>query len=305
MIPFVKALGDEIERAAAERLRRRRRLRISAAVLAVVIAVGGAAAAPAIFNDPEQLAAGSVACYEALPKQAHGASVLPPGERSPVEVCATVLRTDSPLVACDAGEHVAVFPGTEEACARAGMAPLPRGFDAARDKVNAFSRRVMALQAAAECIPPEELGRRIQRLLDRSGWRGWRVDVRLDLDSGPCGWATSPGGDGRRSVLLGAEDRVVTVTRGPTRSTDRLLSTVGARLWEEAWDRCYDEAGLRALAAERFPGRSVAFTRWEPPEDVEIEVTGPDGQPKQEGCATFASVTSAEDGVGIVVEVDP
>ena len=68
-----------------------------------------------------------------------------------------------------------------------------------------------------------------------------------------------------------------------------------------------DEAGLRALAAERFTpsGRAIEFTRWEPPDGVQVGVSGPDGQPKQEGCATFAGVGPAEDGVGIVVEIDP
>ena len=110
--------------------------------------------------------------------------------------------------------------------------------------------------------------------------------------------------------MLGAEDRIVTVTRGPRRSTAALLEgedSIGHRLWADAWERCYDEAGLRALAAERFTpsGRAIEFTRWEPPDGVQVGVSGPDGQPKQRGCATFAGVGPAEDGVGIVVEIDP
>jgi hypothetical protein len=109
----------------------------------------------------------------------------------------------------------------------------------------------------------------------------------------------------------------VTITRGPRRSTEALLSTVGSRLWDEAWDGCYSEPELRALAAKRFSGRTLSFTRYEPPDDAEVEVTGPDGRPKQEGCATIASVGPADDGAGIasvgpaddgagiVVEINP
>lgn len=91
----------------------------------------------------------------------------------------------------------------------------------------------------------------------------------------------------------------------PRRSTEALLSTVGSRLWDEAWDHCYSESELRALAARRFSGRSLEFARRQPPDDVEVEVTGPDGRPKREGRATITSVGPAEDGVGIVVEMDP
>jgi len=52
-IKFLKALGDEVERAAAARIAGRRgriRRRLAIGGLGFAIAVGGAAAAPAIFQ---------------------------------------------------------------------------------------------------------------------------------------------------------------------------------------------------------------------------------------------------------------
>ena len=209
-IPFVKALGDEIERM-ARRSRTRRRIVIGGLLFAVLAT--GVAAASGVFSTTERLATAAIACYD-QPSFDGGASMLDTGAATPVETCRRVQHTDGPLIACSARDHVAVFPsGRRDLCERLGLEPLPREYATARARVTALERDVKALEA--DCMPPAEFARRLQALLDRSpGWEGWRAHRRPDLDQGPCGFATGLNGDGSRSLVgsLDAESRRVIVT---------------------------------------------------------------------------------------------
>jgi hypothetical protein len=214
MIKFVEALGDEVERAAAARIagrrgRLRRRLAIGGLGFALV-ATGVAAASGVLSGSPEQLASSGIACFERASLNAN-VTVVPGDDRTPIETCRQLMGTDSPLVAC-ASEAVHVFPGGADTCRRLGMEPLPPEYAAARAKVEALERAVRRLERS-ECIPPPEFARRVQALLERSGWTGWTTWLRPDLAEGPCGAVTMPGGDGRRSIegALDAEGRRVIV----------------------------------------------------------------------------------------------
>jgi len=214
-IKFVKALGDEVEKAAAARIAGRRgriRRRITIGALSFAVATTGVAAASGVFTgSPEELASSGIACYDRASLDAD-VSVLSTSEQTPIETCRKVLDTDGPLVAC-AGRAVYVFPGEPGICGRLGLEPLPRAYTAARLRVGAFARDVMALERSAGCLPPHEFARRVQVLLERSGWTGWRTWLRPDLYEGPCGVVTMPDGDGSRSVegALDSEGRRVMV----------------------------------------------------------------------------------------------
>jgi hypothetical protein len=306
-IPFVNRLGDAIEQAAARRRRPiRRRLTIGA--IGIAIAASGVAAASGVFSSAEQLAAGPVGCYD-RPSFNANTSVLSTGEESPIDTCRRVLHTDGPLVACMADHHVAVFPGGADVCDRLGLAPLPAGYGPARAKVNAFARDVQALETSADCIPPRELARRVQALLDRTpGWDGWGTWLRLDVEDGPCGSVSGMGGDGSRSIegSLDADGHRVMVFGGAARSTTDLLygrDSLAAQIEDASGERCYTTAGLEALARQRLSGtgRAVSFRTGE----ISGEPIGPRAQRMREGCAIVYGVGPAADGYGIVVEIDP
>ena len=305
-IEFVNALGDEMERAAAARIagrRRRIRRRVTLGALSFAVAATGVAAASGVFNTPEQLAGTSVGCYD-RPSLEANVAVLSAGEGTPIETCRNVLGTDGPLVACANGA-VAVFPGRPGTCERLGLEPLPPEYDAARAKVLAFGRAVRAIETSEACIPPRELERRVQALLDRSGWTGWKTWLRLDLDSGPCGAVTGVGGDGSRTIegALDTDGRRVMVTRSATPALMKLLyeDNLGGELMDASGTRCHTRASLETLVQERVAptGRSVTFEAFEgagEPYDAR-------GRRLRDGCAIIGGVRPAADGRGIVVEV--
>jgi hypothetical protein len=200
-IKFVNALGDAIERAAAANIAARRgriRRRIAIGGLGFAIAATGVAAASGVLTGtPEELATTSVACYERADLSSN-VTVISVADGTPVETCRRVLGTDAPLVACAAGPQLVVVPG--RSCEAPGLQPVPAEYSAARAKVVAFHRAVADIERSADCIDLDELARRVQRLLDESGWEGWRTTVRRDLGPEPCGTVTTMGGDGRRSI---------------------------------------------------------------------------------------------------------
>jgi hypothetical protein len=302
MIPFVSALGDELERAIAARRRRVRR-RIGIGALSFAVAATGVAAASGVFNTPEQLAGTSVGCYDRASLDAN-VSVLSTGADTPVDTCRRVLGVDGPLVACANGA-VAVFPGGPGTCERLGLEPLPPEYDAARAKVLAFADAVRAIETSEECVPPRELARRVQALLDRSGWTGWKTWLRLDLDRGPCGSVTGVGGDGSRTIegALDTEGRRVIVSPSATPALVKLLyeDNLGGRLMDASGARCYTRATLEAMVGERLArtGRSVRYEAF----SSEGEPYDARGRRLREGCAVIAGVRPDSDGRGIVVEV--
>jgi hypothetical protein len=308
-IPFVRRLGDALESAAAARIaarRRRIRRRLGVGALGIAIAASGVAAASGILGGtPEQLAATSVGCYD-RPSLDANVTVLSTGTDTPVQTCARILGTGAPLVACAGEGAVHVFPG-RDTCRRLGLAPLPAGYAPARRRVNALHRDIAALEASADCIAPAELARRVQALLDRRGWTGWRAVVRDDIEEGPCAAVTGLGGDGRRTIegALDPQGREVFVVPGPSRSLEDLLygpGNLGARLQDASGERCYDRAGLEAMVRERVArtGRSLDLYAAEPPGEG-VELIGPRGQRLREGCAIVDDVGPAPDGAGIRV----
>lgn len=302
MIPFVQALGDELERAiAARRGRIRRRITIGAVGFAV--AASGVAAASEFFGSPEQLATTSVGCYDRADMTA-GVSVVSVAEGTPVEACRRVMGTDRPLVACADSAQVVVLPDTT--CAEAGLRQLPAEYSAARARFIALERAIAALEAS-ECIPPEALAERVQRLLDDSGWTGWRAQVRSDLSSGPCGTVTSMGGDGRRYIegSFDPREKLVIVTSEPPRALMDLLYApdgIAAPTMDATGERCYTVDGAKALARRRLAdaGRPLTFTVGSKP--AATDISGPRGDRLDAGCAVIVGVATTPEG-GILVEL--
>jgi hypothetical protein len=305
-IPFVKALGDELERAIATRRGRIRR-RIAVGALGFAVAASGVAAASGVFGPPEQLAATPIACYDG-PSLDSSASVLSAGDESPVDACRRVLRTDRPLVACRAPEHVAVLPGGPRLCPRLGLEPLPAEYASARAGVVELGRRLAAVEASADCVPLDEFVERAQRVLDRLGWTGWRVQVRHDLGRGPCGSTLAMNGDGSRSIegALSQERARLIVTPSPRRSTLELLYAPGGpgtRVMDASGDRCYSAGELEQLVRDRLPagGRTLTFATAARPAGSDI--AGARGERLDEGCAVIVGFSPTSDDRGIEVEI--
>ncbi len=266
-IPFVKLLGDELERA-AERARlepkrpwRRRRLGLFA--LAGALLVSGTAVATGLFSgDVERQAITHIACYDgADPDFSGSVAVIPPeagsANASPADLCRRELglagQPVPPLVACAREGRVAVSPGRgPAACAAAGFAPLDRGYVPARARAARLERRILAIEASADCIAPGELALRVQRLLGRTGWTGWTARVRSD-GGGPCGSVSVLGGDGRRYIagLLDADARLVPISRGAGRRITDLLHSADRSLLVSL----FAESGASCFSFERLARR--------------------------------------------------
>ena len=304
MIPFVQALGDELERAiAARRGRIRRRIVIGGLGFAIA-ATGVAAASGVLSGSPEQLASNAVGCYERADLEHSSAGIASTGNETPIETCRRVLKTDGPLVAC-AAEAVYVFPGEPGTCERLGLKPLPPEYTTARARVLVLERELEKLEATADCVPIEEFADRAQGVLDRLGWAGWRAKVRDDLGKGPCGSALGYNGDGSRSIegTMIADERYLIVMPGPRRSTLDLLDGPGVRVMDASGDRCYDVEGIKRLVRERLPagGRTLSFHLGTLPEGTGI--MGARGERLDEGCAIIVGFMPTPDDRGIVVEI--
>jgi hypothetical protein len=310
-IPFVKALGDEIERSAAERIAtrgRRIRRRITFGAIGFAIAATGVAAASGVlWSSPEQLASTSVGCYEKADPEHSGVSVVNPGEQTPVQACRRFLG-DGPLVAC-ADAQVVVLPGGPGTCKRLGLAPVPAGYEPAREQFNRLAGQIMALERARDCWPPEELAARVQDLLDRSpAWHGWKAEVNRNFVEGPCGTVSYANGDGSRSVegAVFAPKHTVEVTLATSRSTYALLiaaDSPGNRLLDASGERCYTVPELEVLARDRLAAahRPISLETVAPKPGVEI--TDARQARLDEGCAVITQVRPTKDDRAIVVEV--
>jgi hypothetical protein len=217
-------------------------------------------------------------------------------------------------VACAREAWVVVIPGPgPAACARAGLARLPLGFDEARAKLGRLARGVEAIEESADCIPPAELAERTQALLDRSGWTGWRAVVRGG-DGGPCGRVRARGGlpDLKLSPALEPDhDRgggALVVRTGPPRSLDEQLyseSSVDEPLFEDSGRRCFSVDGLRDYARRTLSvtGRPVTFKIGRMPANTGVEP--PRGDRYAEGCAIFVGAAPVYPARGVVaIEVE-
>jgi hypothetical protein len=304
MIPFVQALGDELERAIAARRGRIRR-RIAVGALGFAIAATGVAAASGVFSaSPDELATSGIGCYSKADLENADVTVLMVDSPDPVEACRGMADMRGPLVAC-AGPAVAVFPGGPGTCEKLGLRPLGPEYHAARAKVLELQRRIAAIEAPDDCWRPDELAARVQALLDRMPeWRGYRTRVAAPMGEGPCGKVTHSDGVGGRSIdgTVNPDAREVIVISGPARSTDDLLESPRAiSLAQESAERCLDDAGAEALARERLESP-------EHPVTVEFEhFDGESVEPLQsridEGCSVIAGIGAAGDGYGIEVVI--
>ena len=309
-IPFFNALGDEIERSAAERIasrRRRIRRRITLGALGFAVAASGVAAASGVlWSAPEQLASTGIACYDTESLD-HGATVLSAGDQTPIETCRRVLKTDAPLVAC-AGEGVQVIPGGPGTCRKLGLRPLPASYTAARAKVVALERAVTDIERSG-CVPVDEFAGRVQALLDRTpGWEGWKVDVREDLAQGSCGAVTMPGGDGSRSIngSLNAAERSIIVYGALPRALDNLLTSphgIAAQLMDASGERCYTVPELERLARERLAETRLTITFDVVERKPGVEIIDARQARLDEGCAVIVNVTATDDGRELVVGI--
>jgi hypothetical protein len=304
-IPFVNALGDEIERAASRRRGRVRR-RIAVGAVAFAVAASGVAAAAGVFESapPDRLATTSIGCYSKADLKHSDVSVIGVDAPDPVDACRSMLKVAGPMVAC-AGPQVMVFPGGPGTCQKLGLQPLPAEYQTARAKVLRLERRITAIEVTNDCWPPEALAARVQKLLDgMPAWRGYRTRVLTAMTEGPCGSVTHPDGMGDRSIdgMVDTTKHEVIVIQGASRSTNDLLdSPVGMQLVRESTARCYDDAGAEALARERLESPQHPVT-------VEFEhFKGESVEPLQsridDGCSVIAGFGTAGDAYGIHVTI--
>jgi hypothetical protein len=280
-IPFVDRLGDALEAAAADHTARQRRVRrrvrrAGTLALAAVLAVAGTVTAAELLSEPERLAATEVDC---LYDPATGGGVgIHPGAQDPVAACRAFLAgpgktlvndgslpagAATPLVACVRSDlaKVVVIAGSQGACERHRLDPLPGAYDPAREKVAKLERDLRAIEASAACIPPKVLARRVQALLDRSGWTGWRATLRPDLSDGPCGHVLSLSEGGRRTLELVPDSRQLLVVGEQPQAAVDLLSRLSQELAEESVTRCLTADALKARVRQRLAptGRKVSF----------------------------------------------
>jgi hypothetical protein len=324
-IPFVNQLGDELERAAErallrpDRRRRRRRLGLFAVAGALLVS-GSALAAGLLSGDVAKQATNAVACYDGAGQDfSRSVAVVPPeagsASASPVELCRRELalanQPERALVACGTQGSVAVIPGQRPSdCTAAGFAPLDGAYGAARERVAGLERQILALERSSDCIAPAELARRVQRLLDRSGWTGWTASVNGGLGDGPCGSVSTLGGDGRRYLAgsLDADGRRIFVFRGaPRRTTDLLYSaqrSLLAPLFAESGATCFSFGELAERARDVFAanGLTVRVTRGSVPRGTALDDEDGRWSRYQAGCAVLAGGEPGDDPHSVVLE---
>jgi hypothetical protein len=309
-IPFVNALGNALESAIAAPQPTRRRVfgrprRIGVLALAVLLVGATGVTVARMLADADEVASGAVACYTDS-NLSGNVTVLGTITGSPTAACAKMWDGAPPaLVACARDATVAVIPGRgPRACSRAGLAPLPVGYDKAQAKVARLQRSVAELEATADCIAPQELARRAQTLLTRSGWAGWRAVVRSE-GAGPCGHILTRGGSGDLSLsgaLLG-DTHVLLVSDGLPRSLDDQLygeHSLGAQLMDASGERCYTVAELQSLARSTLAptSRAVGFKLGRMPDNVGI--TAARGDRYAEGCAIIVDTHPVYPDPGVV-----
>jgi hypothetical protein len=267
------ALVDVLrERPAARRAGWVRARRVAALAVTAILVVGGTVAAAQVLTRPDKLAAGEIACYDdpAMAGGVDGATYALAGQQGPLAACAEVLaRNGRPvppsLIACvpAGGARVAVIPGRAGDCERHGLEPLPIGYDPEREKVARLERDLRAIERSADCVPPKELARRVQAVLDRSGWTGWTTTVVADAAGGPCGHVLAPAEPDGRRILgeLDVDGRRLSVWGEPPPSTMDLLRRLSPALAEESGERCFTVDQLRAHVRQRVAptGRRVTF----------------------------------------------
>lgn len=228
-IRFLNQLGDNLEETA--RLNTEKRpgrfprgpRKILALALVAVLALAGGIAVAKILDDPDSLAANSIGCYES-PDRSGNVTVIGAKGMPPVQVCAETREQQGlppiEMVACSAGEVIAVIPG--RSCDGDGLSEMPAGYSASVQKISRLATAIHAVEASEDCIPPEVLADRALGILDEQGWEGWSVDQITQEGGLPCGRATSLDGAGNRTMAggLNTEDSILYIFRSPPRSVE-------------------------------------------------------------------------------------
>jgi hypothetical protein len=298
--------------------------RLGVLSVAALLLIGAATAAAArIFSTPEELARGQIICTDL---DGDNAAFIPAGDRTPIETCTEDLRDSGqpvlPMVACGGVGDVVVLRGTADpqACTRQGLAPLPVEYGQARAKVAQLERDIVAIELAADCIPAEDLARRVQGLLDReSVWSGWRVSIGGDASWGRCGRVSDTVADvdgTTRRVIDGslyAWTREIKVWRTPPRSAVAKANELYDALHADSGARCFAtvaslKAYVQARAATR--GLTVVFSVHDAPGLTGIkkdgtggEIASPAGERFKAGCAVVLNTHVRGDGRVLEVEI--
>jgi hypothetical protein len=334
-IPFAKRLRAELIAAITAPAATTRRSRLLStrrtgllALAALLVIAAATGAASRIFATPEELAQAQIACAADLNQQA--VAVVPADDRSPVEVCADEFRSARqpvpPLVAC-AGQTVVVLPSSDpEACQRNGYQPLPAEYEAARKRAARLERGIIAIEQSADCVPIEELARRIQALLDASGFSRWKTWTRQDMSPAPCGMVSERSdyadGSTRRSIAA-AVDREggrIMVFPTPPRSAVEKAEALSRVLFDASGARCWPLDGLKDEVRRRASavGFTVRIAVYPTPgfvqriDGVEQRVADPGiaiaddtgrGARYEAGCAIVTGVGADDDGRSVAVEL--
>jgi hypothetical protein len=322
-VPFVHALGEQLDaavmRSSRGGRRSRRWFRGPRGLLLIgavgVVALATAASMSDVFS-PERAATGSIACYQA-DSVGGNLSVVWAGTQTPVAACRAALRgqgvADRPLVACQTSHSVvAVVPGVDaRACTRAGLAPLAAGYSHQREKVAHLQAAILRLEASADCIPPARFKRDVQRLLDTSGWRGW--SAQLGRGTGRCGSVSDFGGAPRRTIAgaLLADSHVVLVSSGPSRSLANLLwgpNSAARRLEDMSGRRCMSSTDALSAARKLLPLTGVPVTLHVAPLPSGEQIFDARASRYAAGCVVVSGLTPTRSG-GVLVsaaqEPDP
>jgi hypothetical protein len=319
-IPYVNRLGDELERAIRRPARSPRRRRLGLLALAGALLVSGSALAAGLLSgDVEMQAAAQIACYDgADPDFSGSVAVVPPeagsATASPVELCRRALdpaHRGMSLVACGKEGSVSVIPGRRPSdCAAAGFAPLDPAYARARARLARLERRILAIETSSDCIARDELVRRIQRLLDRTGWTGWTAET-YRLGDGPCGTVSGLGGDGRRYISHGLDaigHRVLVARAAPRRVTDLLYSaerSLLAPLFAESGAECFTFGDFRERVQEVFAakGLSASVRRTTMPRGTSLGDEDGRWTRYKQGCAVLAGGEPGDDPDSVTIEV--
>jgi hypothetical protein len=321
-IPFVERLGDALEEAfAAERARKARRRpwwrHPRVLVAFAVVAIGSGAVAARTLLSSSALAIHPVECVAGTNFKGD-ISFLENTAGSPVQICARTMHVPAAkLVACAGGRYtyVSVFYAIgRNQCQRLGLRPLPGSYRDAQHRVRRLAHELTALQASAYCIPPPTFASKAQKILDRLGWSGWRVQAGATvheeanvIGGGDC--AVLPGGAYAPNppdimYALDADHRVLSFDLGPPPTLTRLVQSLALSIEHRTASRCASADALRRYVTRRL-GRhhlAAAYAVTAEPQG-EVFDDGPDAGRQaryEQGCPMVALLRTAAGNLRLV-----
>jgi hypothetical protein len=322
-IPFIAELGDALEHAIALTSARRRRRRLFGrparlAMAFAVLAAGAAVAAQTLLSSPVQRAAiNGIGCYDGTGTGSDGAfDIYGP---SPIAACrrayaaehSPLARPGAKLVACVGGQGPIAMVFAADAqpadqCSRLGFRPLPHGYAPAASSVATLDREIVAAWRSRDCIAPAALAQRIDAVLARLGWTGWRAQLQPNaLGAEPCGNVGFDGnGQPDPSGALNAAARTVTVFSGPSISMTDLSMRMNERLVTVSGAGCLTLQRARADAEAMIPTRlrPAIFTVTREPSQGGF---GDSRQARYEaGCTIVVDAGASADGRSVDVALE-